>query len=32
MIKLISFDVFTKFHFGHDKVCRYIFVSQLGHV
>ena len=30
MIKLINFDVVTKFHFGYDKVCRYIFVSQLG--
>ena len=38
MIKLINFDVVTKFHlyfgqtikfhFGYHKVCRYIFVSQ----
>ena len=27
MIKLINFDVVTKFHFGYIKVCRYFCVT-----
>ena len=27
MIKLINFNVVTKFHYGYDKVCKYICVT-----